>query len=655
MEVQPCPSHSHRRSRCFGNSAVTETRKLAAILVSDVVGYSRLAGADEEKTLARLRGLRSDLIDPAIAAHRGRVVKRTGDGSIIEFRSVVDAVRCAIEVQNGMVTRNAGLAPDQRIEFRIGIHLGDVVEESDGDLMGDGVNIAARLEGVAKPGGICVSEDAYRQVQGKVAANFADAGEQRLKNIARPVRAFHLASNGSASHEPAPMSLAHRLAAPLGIGRKPRDSIGAFLRRNPAPIGFLILVALTGSLALVRFSPAFHAPQTAQLTDAERRNLARTHTKNLEAYDYYLRAEDEGYYNLDTRALGRAMGFYGRAIELDPNFADAQAGYALVAGQVLRFVVDNLVPPAVVRKRAYDAASRALELDPNNGRAYVALALLQLNDGRHADAIASARRAVSLGPNSSEALANLGMILAYAGEPEEAVAVTEQALRLSPTPPPGIRLLAGVVFYNARQYDRAIEEMKAVSAIWLAAVPPHEHLAAAYAHLGKLDLARNEAGLIPERALSKPSLTLARLWYEPYYKREEDLNRHLAALEAAGIPEWPFGFEGRPQDRITGQGLADLAIGHTWAGYIANHASENTPFILQADKDNRVVYKGAHSLLSGITRLEEDRICLQFDGYLSNLWLCGAVYRTDAAASHDAGVDYVYVAPDGLHYFSVKD
>ena len=140
---------------------MSDTRKLAAILVSDVVGYSRLAGTDEERTLARLRGLRSDLIDPAIAAHRGRIVKRTGDGSIIEFRSVVDAVRCAIEVQTGMVERNTGLPPEKRIEFRVGVHLGDVVEESDGDLMGDGVNIAARLEGVCDPGGAVLSSAAY--------------------------------------------------------------------------------------------------------------------------------------------------------------------------------------------------------------------------------------------------------------------------------------------------------------------------------------------------------------------------------------------------------------------------------------------------------------------------------------------------------------
>ncbi|MBV8103128.1 MAG: adenylate/guanylate cyclase domain-containing protein [Hyphomicrobiales bacterium] len=171
---------------------MAESRKLAAILAADVVGFSRLTGADEDRTLARLRALRSDLIDPTIAVHNGRVVKRTGDGAIVEFRSVVDAVRCAIEVQNGMVERNVGVPEDRRIAFRIGIHLGDVVEESDGDLMGDGVNIAARLEGVAKPGAICLSEDAYRQVKARLDLSVADLGQTQLKNIAEPVRVYSL-------------------------------------------------------------------------------------------------------------------------------------------------------------------------------------------------------------------------------------------------------------------------------------------------------------------------------------------------------------------------------------------------------------------------------------------------------------------------------
>src|SRR6202035_1954347 len=179
------------------------TRKIVAILVADVVGYSRLASADEERTLARLRALLGDLIEPAIAAHHGRIVKRTGDGFIAEFRSVVDAVRCAVEVQTGTAERNAGVAPERRIEFRVGIHLGEVIEESDGDLMGDGVNIAARIEGIAKPGAICLSEDAYRQVKALLNLTVSDLGPTRLKNIAEPIRVYSLQVGVPAVAKPA--------------------------------------------------------------------------------------------------------------------------------------------------------------------------------------------------------------------------------------------------------------------------------------------------------------------------------------------------------------------------------------------------------------------------------------------------------------------
>ena len=165
-------------------------RRLAAILAADVAGYSRLTGADEEGTLRRLRQLRAELFDPAIEGSGGRIFKRTGDGILAEFTSVVDAVRCAIAVQRGLTERNGDIAPERRIEVRVGIHLGDVIIEDDGDLMGDGVNIAARLEGIAAPGGICLSRAAHDQVEGKVAAEFRDIGEQELKNIARPVRVF---------------------------------------------------------------------------------------------------------------------------------------------------------------------------------------------------------------------------------------------------------------------------------------------------------------------------------------------------------------------------------------------------------------------------------------------------------------------------------
>ncbi|WP_183923312.1 adenylate/guanylate cyclase domain-containing protein [Rhizobium mongolense] len=205
---------------------MSETRKLAAILVADVVGYSRLAGADEDRILARLRTLRSDLIDPTIDVNHGRVVKRTGDGILIEFRSVVDAVRCAIEVQTAMIDRNTGVSGEQRIEFRVGIHVGDVVEESDGDLMGDAVNIAARLEGIAKPGTICLSEDAYRQVKARLDFAVTDLGQLDLKNIAEPMRVY---------------SLQIGTAPPAAVRTPPPATEIALIAANPDKISIAVL------------------------------------------------------------------------------------------------------------------------------------------------------------------------------------------------------------------------------------------------------------------------------------------------------------------------------------------------------------------------------------------------------------------------------
>jgi adenylate cyclase len=171
-------------------------RKLWAILAADVAGYSRLMGVDDEETLRSLSGHRRELFDPSIAGHRGRIVKTTGDGLLAEFASAVDAVRCAVEVQAGMVVRNADINNDRRLEFRIGINVGDIVEQ-DGDIFGDGVNIAARLEGIAEPGGICVSERVQEDAAGKIGLIFEDIGEQTLKNIARPIRAYRLRPEGA--------------------------------------------------------------------------------------------------------------------------------------------------------------------------------------------------------------------------------------------------------------------------------------------------------------------------------------------------------------------------------------------------------------------------------------------------------------------------
>jgi TolB-like protein/class 3 adenylate cyclase/Flp pilus assembly protein TadD len=264
---------------------MTESRKLAAILVTDIVGYSRLAGADEDRILARLRTLRSDLIEPTISVHRGRVVKGTGDGFIVEFRSVVDAVRCAIEMQHGLMERNAGLPTERRIDFRIGIHLGDVVEESDGDLMGDGVNIAARLEGIAKPGAICLSEDAYRQVKGRLDLIVSDLGQTELKNIAEPIRVYSLEVGAVAQ-------------AAAAAQAAPAPSVAAV--ENPAPPRLSIVVLPFTSLGVDVEHEMFVDGVTESLTtDLSRVNNAVVVSRNT-AFTYKGK-------QVDAKQIGRDL------------------------------------------------------------------------------------------------------------------------------------------------------------------------------------------------------------------------------------------------------------------------------------------------------------------------------------------------------------
>ena len=207
-------------------------RRLAAIFAADVAGYSRLMGADEAGTFARLRELRRELIDPKIAEHRGRIVKTTGDGLLIEFPSVVEAVACAVAVQQGAAERNAEVEPEQRIEFRVGINLGDVIVE-DGDIHGDGVNVAARLEALAEPGGICVSRVVRDQVRDKMPIEFADLGEQQLKNIARPVRVFQIGPPASGPH--ATEKTALPTDQPLALPDKPSIAVLPFQNMSGDP------------------------------------------------------------------------------------------------------------------------------------------------------------------------------------------------------------------------------------------------------------------------------------------------------------------------------------------------------------------------------------------------------------------------------------
>jgi adenylate cyclase len=229
-------------------------RRLAAVLATDVAGYSLLMGRDEERTLAQLKKFRKTLVDPEIGMHRGRIVKTTGDGMLVEFASAVDAAHCAVEVQRGMAIHNVGVSPELRIEFRIGIHVGDIIIDDDDDIFGDGVNIAARLEGIAEPGGVCVSDDAYRQIRGKLDIAFDDIGEQTLKNIAEPMRAWRIRLAGEAA--PAFRSSSSPKVQDLALPDKPSivvlpfDNMSAEAGQDYLADG--IVEAITAALSCIR-------------------------------------------------------------------------------------------------------------------------------------------------------------------------------------------------------------------------------------------------------------------------------------------------------------------------------------------------------------------------------------------------------------------
>ncbi|SEC69440.1 adenylate cyclase [Rhizobiales bacterium GAS188] len=452
---------------------MSETRKIAAILVADVVGYSRLAGADEDRTLARLRALRSDLIDPTIAVHHGRVVKRTGDGTLIEFRSVVDAVRCAIEVQNGMVERNAGLPTERRIEFRIGIHLGDVVEESDGDLMGDGVNIAARLEGIAQPGSICLSNAAYEQVRDKVKEQYADLGEQVLKNIERPVRVYSLAS-----------SAINPSTAPLAETREPS--------------------ADQPSIAVLPFTCFSEGREFKFLTEAMTEDLI-TMLARIPGFIVIARQSSFAYQgrSVDSRQIGRELGVHyiiegslrpvGQQLRVGTQLIDATTGVQLWADrfdgqaenvlelqdQIARAIASRIEPElvraevALIRRRrdanpnawscfrqgagvislkgwseetltqATALLRQATTLDPDFALARAQLALfLSLGarlglvaDGAAAvtEARAEAERAVTIDHDASEVLGYAGCALAELGDVQRGSEILERAIENDPS------------------------------------------------------------------------------------------------------------------------------------------------------------------------------------------------------------------------------
>jgi TolB-like protein len=475
---------------------MTTTRRLAAILAADVAGYSRLMGADEEGTLERLKALRREVLDPKIAEHRGRIVKITGDGLLVEFASVVDAARCAVAVQQAMPERNTGVAADSHIELRIGINLGDVIVEGD-DLYGDGVNIAARLEGLAEPGGICISRVVHEQVRDKLDLAFEDLGEQQLKNIARPLHVWRVGLGA----KPA-------AAAPLALPDKPSIAVLPFANMSGDPeqeffsdgISEDITTALSKLrwfLVIARNSSFIYKGRavdvkqvgrelgvryviegsvrkagnrlriTAQLVDATNGNHIWAERYDRELADIFAVQDDitqrvvatiepelyaaEQFRNqrrppesLDAwECVIRALSHVGQGTLAGNRQAEALCRRALAInpdyGQPHSLLAWVLLRPPFggsdlsgFLQEAFAEAVKALSIDERDAWAHLTHGIALWRMRRHGEAEQAFRRALDFNPNFALALAFLGSPLAARGADEEAIRSAECALRLSP-------------------------------------------------------------------------------------------------------------------------------------------------------------------------------------------------------------------------------
>ena len=467
---------------------MSETRKLAAILAADVVGFSRLASADEDRTLARLRALRSDLIDPTIAVHHGRVVKRTGDGALVEFRSVVDPVRCAIEIQNAMVERNAGVPAERRIEFRIGIHLGDVVEEADGDLMGDGVNIAARLEGIAKPGAICLSEDAFRQVRARLDLAVSDLGETQLKNIAEPVRVYALTVGLPAEVKP---------AAPVALPDKLSIAVLPFQNMSGDPEQEYFADGISEDIitALSKLSQLFVIARNSSFTFKGRAVHVRDIARDL-GVCYVLEGsvrKSGARVRITAQLIDAMTGGHLWAERFDRDLTDIFAVQDNVTGHIVAALSLNLTQGDRQRMTAEQTDSmeafdcflrgrelwwrhekepnsearellrRAIELDPKFAPAYAWLAAAHVNDyvsGWTASpsqslelALEAGTRAATLDERYPDAHWGLAMINLWMRRYHEAIRAAERSIALNPNFAHGYNSLGVILHYVGRSEE----------------------------------------------------------------------------------------------------------------------------------------------------------------------------------------------------------
>jgi adenylate cyclase len=383
---------------------------------------------------------------------------------------------------------------------------------------------------------------------------------------------------------------------------------------------------------------------SVQLTETEQSQMARLPTANLEAYDDYLRAEQLAY-RADSDATADALAYYDKAIALDPNFADAYAGYARVATDVLAYDFANTLPAAVARKRAYEAAGRALALNPQLSLGYSVLGLLQMLDSRHEEAVASARKAVALSPNSAEAYLNLAVVLIYAGLHEDALRAMETVLRLNPKPSRQVREYQAFVLYMNHRYADALAALGEGQDVAMGNLGL-ETLAGANARLGRPDEAKAAIKTLLQR---QPEMCIA--WFRvnfAHHAREQDLNDRLEALRLAGLYEWPYGVEGDPAHQLKGEAIDASTFGHAWEGERVGSG----PFLQYVEADGAFVERGPNMQVTGTASRQGDLLCLTFPALNLGRPLCGPIYR-NPAGTPDKQDEYTYLNGYEVKRFSV--
>ena len=582
----------------------TVMRKLTAILSADVKGYSRLMSADEVMTIRTLATYRERMTS-LIGQYRGRVIDSPGDNLLAEFASAVDAIQGAVEIQRELKQRNETLPSEQRMEFRIGINVGDVIVEGD-RIYGDGVNIAARLEGLADGGGICISGAVHEQVENKLQFAYVALGEQTVKNIARPVRVFRVILDPQTTPTE---EIQSELALPLALPDKPSivvlpflnlsgdveqeyfsDGITEDLITDISKLSGLFVISrnsaflykgktvrpehvskelgvrylLEGSVRkasnrvritaqLIDATTGYHlwaerydrelqdifavqdevtqkivAALKVTLTPSEEERAHRVPTKNLEAYDFFLRGLE--YYAQRTQESNtRARQMFENAIGLDAQFA---AAYAMLGRTYLMEIVFQWGDRSHTLAQLFAFAQRAVALDKTLPIAHETLAYAYLGKKQHDHALAAAQQAITLDPNSADAHVTLGEILSFAGRAAEAVTFVEQAMRLNPRYPISYLWSLGQAYYFSGRTAEALTTLKRVTSRNPDHVTAHVSLAVIFSELGQHEEAQAEVG---EILRINPQFSLANVRERIPYKDPVALERIITGLQKAGL------------------------------------------------------------------------------------------------------------------------